>query len=208
MRTELIKKHVTELSRILGGIKPLIPTTELLRLYEAKKYTDMVRFVRNSMGLYLNIRVGYVNNGGPANTPAWVNLPNTFPTIGSAAFNNLTLTMYIRKSFLEIAPFESVVLTMAHEMAHIILGALGSSLATNEEATDLTAMIFGYSQFFVDGCLYLNRFESPATNWSNESLSSPFFDPTLHELGYLSPDEMVVAAEIIKRTWIFQTMEI
>ncbi len=210
MRLELLDQHVNSLYQVLGGIRPLVPVAELQRLYGNRDYTGVVGFVRDTMGLRLRIRVGYANSGGPKTAPAWVELPKAFPIIGSPAFKNMTVTMYIRKRFIEEAPFASFVAAVAHEMSHVLLGALQNPLAANEEATDLTAMMMGFSEFYVQGSLYLKKWSlkqpRPIGGTLDTVLDELLDWSTFHHLGYLSPEEVVIAAEGIKRMWVRQTM--
>ena len=186
MRTDLIVTYIEELSRVLGGVRPLAQGAVLHQHYALKEYTSMVGIIRASMELSsLKMKVGYVTSDGDEATPAWVVNPTTFPIIGSPAFNALEIVMYIRKSFLAAAPYATVVFAIAHELSHVRLGAIQHPLARNEVATDLAAMILGYSEYYVEG-----------HSWSCADYN--------HSCGYLSIDEALFAAELIKREYIRQ----
>ena len=91
--------------------------------------------------------------------------------------------MFIKKSFLDEDRFEQVVMAIAHELSHIVLHGLNHPLRECEVAVDLTAMILGYRDFYLDGCEYLEtrpirfwpRCPSRASGWS--SLTTPWGFP-------------------------------
>jgi hypothetical protein len=131
--------------------RPPVGTDGLRELYDARDYTAMVKTVRNGMGLDLRVRVGLVNEGGLNNAPAWVSYPKPLPRFGTEAFKKTLVTVFLRKSFLAENDFESVVMVIAHELAHIVLFGIGHSLEEDEVAVDLTAMLLGYREFYLAG---------------------------------------------------------
>ena len=119
----------------------------------------------------------------------------------------MLVKMYIRKEFLKEAPFETVVLAMAQELSHLVLGAMGHPLKHTEEAVDLTAMMLGYKNFYLIGYQYevekLNRiqlnlrkifgrlFDYIAGKWMVVS--------EIRRVGYLTYSEIEFAADLMDR---------
>jgi hypothetical protein len=190
------------LRNAFGGARPPVPKNQLRALYGSQDYTGMVKFVRDSMRLDLRIRVGLVNEGGPAGAPAWVSCPRPMPPYGSTEFKRTLVTVFLRKSFLQNNTFEKVVMAMAHELSHIVLNGIGHVLREREEAVDLTAMLLGYRNFYVSGSEYLEI--RPTSYWQRLGL---FFERrltgvvrrTYQTLGYLTPEEVRYASALLGR---------
>ncbi len=149
MSANQIREWVQILERTLGEPRPLIDPEPLKLLHNEKKFPEMVTHVRKTLGLDLRLSVGLVNSGGPENTPAWVNIPRPMPIYGTRAFRELRLTTYFRKDFLNNAPFGTVVMSMSHELSHIVLDSLNHDLRGEEKVVDLTAMLLGYRKLFL-----------------------------------------------------------
>ena len=92
----------------------------------------------------------------------------------------MSVTVYLRKSFLQRAPFETVVMGLAHEFCHLVLDSTGNPLRRSEVAVDLTAMLLGFRDFFVTGCTYCYSVEG---------------EEYREMVGYLSRDELLYAAQ-------------
>ncbi len=198
-RAVLIEMYIDELTSSLGGVQPTVSVknAELRALHVAQDYAGMINFVRKSFRLETKIRLGLVNSGGPAQAPAWVEMPERLPYFGSEAFKKMTFTVFIRKSFLQISPAESVVVAMAHELSHIILDSVGHRLRRTEPAVDLTAMILGYRDFYLN-----NRSMIGSDASILERLGHMFNELFLtqdkkRELGYLSNEEIIYASNLI-----------
>ncbi len=154
IRDTLIREH---LGRLWGTLGPQpLPVNELMlrRLYENKDYTEMFGLVKSQMVLSLQLRIGFVNKGGPANTPAWTPLRTELPIYGTEAYKRTLVTIFIRKIFLAQAPFATVVYAMAHELAHILLLSLRNPLYVDEVAADLAVLLCGYGKFYAAGRVY------------------------------------------------------
>lgn len=151
MRTGLIESLINGLRESFGSVRPPIQEEELRVLYDAKDYAGMILHIQKILCLNMNVRLGLVNSGGP-DAPAWVWRPTDMPLYGTSAFRELTVIVYLRKTFLHNGNFEEAVLAIVHELCHILLDATGHSLREQEEAVDLTAMLFGFRDFYVTGC--------------------------------------------------------
>jgi hypothetical protein len=203
MRKQEITSWTNMLISSFGGIRPQADREELLALYLQKDFTSMLRTVRNSLGLDMPLQVGYVNSGGP-NAPAWVRLPEPMPVYGTHAFKTTKLTVYLRKTFLVDMPFAGVVHAMAHELSHVILDSIGHSLRRQEEAVDLTAMVLGYRDIFLEETQVrtVDILDSPRSWFDKLTGSLPIPGVRIgyetHNVGYLSRDERFFAASLMK----------
>jgi hypothetical protein len=152
MRKDLIESYIRQLSNSFGLKKP-VDDEKLLALHQARDYYGMVGVILAPFTFSIKFNLGLVNSGGPADTPAWILIPKSLPMYGTADFAKAEVTMYLRKSFLAEASFEAVVSAVAHEASHVLLDSTMHSLRRQEVAVDLTAMLFGYRDYFVTGCI-------------------------------------------------------
>lgn len=149
MRRAEILRWIWQLESSFGTVRPAIEAASLLERYQLKDYSGMLARIAASMNLRVKLRIGYVNSGGPPGAPAWVEMPIPTPRYGSPEFHAFRFTVYIRKEAISQYPFEFVVAAMAHELSHILLNSTGHPLQKQEEAVDLTAMLFGYGRYFL-----------------------------------------------------------
>jgi hypothetical protein len=106
---------------------------------------------------------------------AFLHFPEYMPLFHSQAFENATVTMFLRGWLLN-APFETFAYVVSHQMAHVILHATHHQLRYSEMATDLLAMISG----FID----VAKIGRKNHNYS---------------LGYLDDYQFLIAYDAIKR---------
>jgi hypothetical protein len=208
MRREMVEEYLKKLSPSLGGVRPAVSRKELYELHQVKDFVGMVRHIRGTLKLQLGVRVGFVNSGGSEKTPAWVEMPRDMPLYGSKDFTQTTVTMYVLKSFLFTAPFDSIVTVIAHELSHIVLHGIRNELRYVEEAVDLTAMILGYRDFFCLGTKYTvpthDLIKKPCILRLMEKLRGTFVQKDYievfeHSLGYLTIEEVLFARSIMDR---------
>jgi hypothetical protein len=131
--------------------QPIKPAS-LKALHKARNYEGMVQRIKKAMNVEVKLRVGWVNSGGQnKDAPAWVQLPHNMPPYGSTAFKDLTITIFIRKSFLERSKYDQAAITVAHELSHIVLESINHPLRREEKAVDLTAMLLGFRELYASG---------------------------------------------------------
>lgn len=185
------------------GLRPPVDPGPLRDLYDAKKYTDLIGHMRNSLSLDIGLRIAYVTHSGPYNAPAWIIIPRQIPMYGTEAFKRTTLTIFFRKSFIRCEPFECVIGVIAHELSHIVLSGLNHPLKWDERAVDLTAMVLGY-RYFIPRMEYTSRLSF------SDLLVNPkrFFSRAFHTLrgietrtrfGYLKSREAKYALWLIEK---------
>lgn len=132
-------------------IRNAVDSKRLRALFDAKRFTDLAGEIKTQMHLDMGLKIGYVNSGGKESNPAWIAIPQRMPPYGTEAFRRLVITIFIRKSFLKKARFETVVKVIAHELSHVVLAALNHPLQTEERAVDATAMVLGFAEYYERG---------------------------------------------------------
>ena len=182
-------------------LRPPVDPGPLRALYDAKRYTALVGHMRDSLSLDIRLRVGYVFSGGPQNAPLWVDVPISIPRYGTEAFRRTTVDMYIRKEFIEGAPFGAVIEGIAHELSHIVLEGLDHPLKRYERAVDLTAMVLGY-RHFTPGMEYGSRIVFSDLYSDPRKFFKGVWDElrgSRSQLGYLTREEGEYALKLMER---------
>jgi hypothetical protein len=157
--------------------KPLLK--EMRKLFAAKQFSQCILKIKLFFNLPMTLRIGYLREkksfptandfdpsnpdflGGdclnpfnlfcePEKEPASVMMPSNLPSFVQPTFKDATITMYVRNS-LRLESFETFAKCVGHEMAHIVLYATRHQLKGSEIATDLTAMILGFSEIYRKG---------------------------------------------------------
>lgn len=204
MRRSEIVLWTEELVKAYGRPRSPVDPSPLRAMYAQSDYSGMLSSIKKSMKLDMRLRIGYVKSGGPKNAPAWVSLPRPMPVYGSRAFRETQITVYIRERTIAHAPFEMLVAAMAHELAHVLLDATYHQLRRQEEAVDLTAMLFGYSRFFLTEQATLERLPrtdlvARAFKWAvGKELVTDDLTYSLHKCGYMSAEEIVFAQSLMQ----------
>ena len=175
-----IEAYLHQLQQALPYVPP-IPVEALYSLHIAQDYEGMVQLIKNTMNIDVCLRVGGVNSGG-RDAPAWIELPPNMPFYGSSAFREMTITMFIRRSFLEQSTYDQAAIVVAHELSHIVLDSIGHPLRREEKAVDLTAMLLGFCALYASGCYR----EETSQNGTS-----------IRTLGYLSQEEVELANQIL-----------
>jgi len=203
-----IQSYIGQLRLSLGNGRPAVSRKQLRSFFEANDYTGMVKFIRDSMNLDVRLRLGIANSGGPPNAIAWIPLPAQLPHFNSREFLTQKFTVFIKKSFLDEDRFEQVVMAIAHELSHIVLHGLNHPLRECEVAVDLTAMILGYRDFYLDGCEYLEtrpiRFWPRFKHELRYAFSRTNMTRSVRSIAYLKPEEVAYAAYHLGATSIRQ----
>lgn len=204
MRHQEIRSWTKQIIESFGKPKRDIDERPLRAFYEQANYGAMLTHIRDSMQLDVRLRIGYVESGGRKDSIAWVILPSPMPPFGSKELKETRITVYVRKSTIRDSPFEILVSVLAHEMSHILLDSVGHRLRRQEEAVDLTAMLFGYSRFFlVERMLYREvpreNLLAKAYKWiSGKELTTEELSFSIHTSGYMSADEITFAQSLMR----------
>lgn len=210
MRRAEIITWLNSIKKSLGPIRKPVSEVELRNCFGKRDFAGMLNIVRKAFGLNLTLRLfAHVRSGGPEGAPAWVAIPTNMPPYGSLAFQNLTINVYFRETFMRGANFESVVIAMAHELAHIVLEAVGQQYKKLEPVVDLAAMHLGFYDFFVNHPVYREEIiveEKPRAGVLGRLLDSLFGVPyeigtrkeLLYAVGYLTDEERHYAASLMR----------
>lgn len=174
---------IGDISHFIGGIRPLADRQALQLSFQGRDFTSLVTAIKALVNLDLRMRVGIYKSGGRT-SPAWIEMPSSMPPYGTEAFRKVIVTLGLRRDFCDEASFESIVCAIAHEMAHIILDATGHPRRRDEKVVDLTAMVCGFSEFYVQGT---TRRETRGSH------------TIVHRFGYLSKEEVEFAAKLMKK---------
>ena len=183
-----IKGYLAQLRQALPCVAP-VSARALKSLHKAKDYEGMLRLIRQSMNVQVRLTIAWVNSGGHKSddgreAPAWIELPAHMPRYGTAAFRDLKLTIFLRKSFLAESTYDEAAVAIAHELSHVVLDSIAHPLRRVERAVDLTAMLLGFRLLYQIACY--KEFHSERM-------------VTTKGLGYLSPAEVNLANDIISR---------
>lgn len=184
MSAKQIESYLSQLRQTVPQVPP-VSVDGLKALHRRRDYEGMVRLIRRTMNLDVKLKVGWVNSGGPKGSeqaPAWVQMPEIMPFYGTPEFKRLTLTMFIRKSFLECSSYAHATITIAHELSHVVLDSIRHPLRREEKAVDLTAMLLGFGYLYrraaITKTVYHDRTE-------------------VTRLGYLSETELDAACRLL-----------
>ena len=208
MRDTQIREWVQSLFASFGEPKRLANPEPLRRLHAEKRYTEMVGLISDYLRLDLQIRVGFVNSGGPKEAPAWVRGIGPVPMFGTSAFKQHTVEVFFRKSFLAEATFGITVIAIAHELSHVVLDAVRHTHRKQEEVVDLTAMFLGYRKFYlgdahttmsqvVDDYELLMKFVRQTVPEMAKVFAS-IGEECARSAGYLSKEEVRYAAALMR----------
>jgi hypothetical protein len=200
LMSNLIRGHLAELLKNFSLTPPIDPSV-LQTLHDRKDYAAMLGWIKNSMRLDLRVGLRIVD-GSDAAPPMWIEVPQSMPAYGTAAFRRTRVIVNVRRDVLEAKSFVCVVAGFSHELAHVVLFSARHRLQHDEKAVDLTAMILGYQAFV--GSAEVTKTEGLLLSILLAILLLPtgllFLRGTrtsTWRLGYLSCDEAAVADEYL-----------
>lgn len=200
MRDSQIQEWVRTLTGSFGKLRPAVQNDEFQALHAKREYAEIIALLKRNLRLDMQLRLGFVNSGGPKGRPSWIVMPAEMPLYGTQSFRNTLVTLYFRKTFLAEAPCGALVVAAAHELSHVVLAATRHPLRETEEAADLTAMLLGYHGFFLQDSYYLGA--APEQNHPFKgfsALSELFPGFGSGSLGYLTQEERCYAFGLMRR---------
>lgn len=206
MRESQIQAWVEALTNSFGKVRVPAEDEPLRALHAVGDYTALAALIKEQLRLSTKMRLGRVKSRGPAQKVCWIDRPEVMPMYGSPVFHDTLVTLYISKGFPEESPHGAVVVAMAHEMAHVILDSIRHSLRDIPEAADLTAMLLGYRDFFLQDSCYMksarNRVSSPSAHGDlpDFSIFGEIFGAFADEpvVGYLTREEREYAVQFMR----------
>jgi hypothetical protein len=181
-----LKLWLYSIRRVFGPARPPYPPGSLERLHAAGDISGMVSELKSYFNLEMQFRVGRVSSGGLKGHDMWVKMPLLMPPRHTALSRNLTIDIMVRRTFLQRAPAEVFVVTLAHEFGHVMLNSCYHEFREEERVVDLTAMHLGFRDYFVQYSEYDDYVSTP---WADYRVAG--------EMGYLSAQEREYAARLI-----------
>jgi len=176
------------------------PQHDLLALARArnKGFGELVAEVMRHMSLNCRVRLG-VADMSQAKGPAYV-MDSDVPRYGTDEFRRYTCTMFIDRCIRDKEPLVTQVACIAHELSHVLLQSVDSTLNT-EHTADITAICSGYDHLWLAGRLphHLGGrsrsvadtlFESYIAELGLEELGLCSADFSRVQLGYLTEREV------------------
>jgi hypothetical protein len=181
-----------------GQIEKAIDENEIKHNFYNHDYAKCVQGIMQNMGLNNKVKVVcYPDQKYPGkDSNAFVTIPSNLPIFNSAAFNDTTIVISIKKS-ITMAPaykknsYELFVYVIAHELSHIILHGMKHALRNSEVATDLFVMINGFSDIMKIG---MSEYYSDVEYRSNRTITH---SRSVHH-GYLSRSDFEIADKHLK----------
>jgi len=158
---------------------PAATLLHLRDLYDSEKFSECIREIKKIYRLGFSLRICYINSrssqesiirfaldttkemgyvnpriGGVSqdltSCGAIILQPSHIPLYSTSSFDNMRLLMIVFRQYAMVS-CETFIYAIAHEMAHIVLGSMQHPLQHSEIATDLTAMIMGFSDIIKIG---------------------------------------------------------
>lgn len=172
--------HIQHITRELKKRIPYkkVNERELEKLFEKKRYQDIIFLIRKHMGIVCGLSVKCIvdtDNPYQYSAPARVQLPSFFHPYGSRRQKELKINMWFYKSHAQ--SYRPFIVAMAHELSHVLLYSLNNQFKTSEEATDICAILCGFGKYYELG-------------------HTTFRGTTKSELGYLSFEEVMYVSSV------------
>lgn len=177
-------KKIEEMTQALKESLCVIPpvgTSALKTAFNEERYGEVLVFIKKTLGIGCKINVRCPSAYPETQPPACIKVPTFFPLIGTKEYKEMELEIIIRKEVFD--SFHKFMMVLSHEMAHAVLYGINHPLKKSEAATDITAMILGFSRefFLVHKEVYLRSI-----------FSRSFYSP-----GYLTIEEVCHIASLL-----------
>ena len=152
MRKALIDSYIAQLRSDFGPIKPPVDDDVLKAKFAEHDLFGTLGTMKRMLGIGARVFLGITDERDSDDAPAWVVMPAPFPRLGTRAYSEAIVRLYIRRAFVATASFEMIVAAFAHELSHVVLDSTENRLRRVEAAVDLTAMLLGFRDFYITGC--------------------------------------------------------
>lgn len=161
-------------------VKPVFDSCYAEKLFTEKRYATLISAIKKHMGITCHLRFKVISKELNDLELMRIYLPAIFPLYGTKRYEELSLDIFYHQKAL--SNFRVFVLGVSHELAHIVLHSLNHHLKTSEKATDITAIMLGFSHFFELG---------------HTSIEKDFITKNITQRGYLSFEELITVLNII-----------
>jgi hypothetical protein len=149
-----VRKYLGQLRERLPRVPP-VDIAALRSLHAVQDHKGIVRLIKRLMNIEaVTFQIFWVPDGAAQDrkhAAAWVELPEEMPLYGSKEFNEMTIKMFFRRSFLRQA-YDEAAFVIAHEFSHVVLESIRHPLRKCEKAVDLTAMLLGFGRVYQSAC--------------------------------------------------------
>jgi hypothetical protein len=142
-------------------------TERIKKFFNERNHVECVKIIRKQFGLGVRINIrriddnfqdshihfstkGFLKYRYDSRSVAAVILPSRTPIYGSHEFKAMTIPMIIKESLFRRG-CEAFMCGVGHEMSHIILYSLYNEYRESEVATDILAMMMGFSEIGKSG---------------------------------------------------------
>lgn len=155
------------------------------------KYAHIISIMRKHMSIFCKLSVKYISRELSSEeinkiiAPAYVDLPEYFPPYGSQQ-NNLKIQLTFYKDLM--GTYFRFVTMMAHELSHVLLHSINHPLKQSEEATDITALIFGFGRCYELGHTIYSEGNSYCKLKHYSVISSLSFEEVIYALSLIEKD--------------------
>ncbi len=192
-RKNELRTMVSDLKKSLPNPKP-IDNGFLEKSFINNDYISIVKYMKQHMSVLFRISIKYYSEATPpahgdkkgCTVPAQVSIPASLPPYGKMQENiSIVLSLYGKSE--AFRSFHSTIMAISHEFAHIVLHGINHRLQHSEEATDIAAILLGYSKYY----------ESGHTSYVEEGWS---------KLSYLTFEEVIFVAELADGTYKDETI--
>ncbi|MFA5994235.1 MAG: hypothetical protein WC823_04720 [Parcubacteria group bacterium] len=138
----LIKKiYCLDFTIILSRLGEIPSSTRLLKVFDA--CSERLGYPLTPL-LDASIETVYQDI---QSSPAFIIFPRDLPLFGTQGFREFKLALFIFNWAIERS-FESFIMCIAHELAHIVLYTIKHPLCHEETAVDITAILLGFYDVF------------------------------------------------------------
>jgi|GEM_PF-1784003 len=191
---QLVDDHLDSPSVL--GVRQRVAQEPLAKLHSNNGFGDMLRAVADMLSLDCKLTLNIWTQPGFRDAPLHIFIPNPMPLFGTRQFREYHFTIDAHKGALRHYPFPMITFGLAHELCHLVLFATQHPLHKDELATDLAAMMLGFSEFEI---AWTNSKARSALWVLFQRLAVSNGDPTKPPAGYLSYAQIEYAhARILK----------
>ncbi len=184
-----IEGYIEKLVRTYG-FHPPVNETALKIEFDHHLYAECVLEIMRKMGLPNKVKVTcYSDAKYPDPTSAArIQLSLPMPRFGSQKFNSMKVPVEIKESVKN--NFHGFVTAITHELSHVVMHSTNHELQNSEIATDLCAVVFGFSSYMIKGKRII----------TNKKILTAHGVATQYlEIGYLSLEQLTYAAVYIEK---------
>lgn len=147
----MMRFWINVLNVSFGEPRVLIDSGVIAQHYNIENWCGMYQSVLQQFGLRVAVPFVLVQNMPHKSRPAYLVWKDDFHTALTRRTTRRLAALCVNTEFLNHASYYATVIMLAHECAHILLESKNHPLRAYEKFVDLTAMHFGFSEYFLYG---------------------------------------------------------